>query len=237
MDMDFLGKLFAGMRSLAREYDLPLLGGDLSKADKLSLCVNILGETDHVLRRAQAKSNDLIFLIGQTGLARAGLILLERAGRAACADYPYATAAHLMPRPLIEQGILLRKFAKKHPKARISLMDVSDGLARDLPRLIGLRPSGSAVQHPRGLGAIIALPTLHPEISRFTAQQGINAIEHCFAGGEDYALAGTCDPYHFERLRELLPDIVRIGEVTPDAGIRLEGAKQVNGFDHFGQIM
>ncbi len=104
----------------------------------------------HFLRRGQARPGDLIFVAQaqpgplQLGLARCGLLALEALGLAAKQLFPRACAAHLMPRPLIAEGLALARFRAQMEQARpgstaqmrLGLMDVSDGLARDLPRLL-----------------------------------------------------------------------------------------------------
>ena len=82
-DMALVDGLCAGMAELAAQASVPLVGGDLSRADKLHLCLTVFGQAEKTLLRGEAQPGDVIFLIGRTGLARAGLLLLEERGRAA----------------------------------------------------------------------------------------------------------------------------------------------------------
>ena len=105
-------------------------------------------------------------------------------------------------------------------------MDLSDGLARDLPRLLDSRRTG--------LGADIELPeaALCDEVRRFAGEQGESAAEFAFRGGEDYALIGTCPP-ELERAVETL-GARKLGEARA-GGITLNGRPwTAPGFDHFG---
>ena len=74
-DMALVDGLCAGMAELAAQASVPLVGGDLSRADKLHLCLTVFGQAEKTLLRGEAQPGDVIFLIGRTGLARAGLLL------------------------------------------------------------------------------------------------------------------------------------------------------------------
>ena len=190
-DMALVDGLCAGMAELAAQASVPLVGGDLSRADKLHLCLTVFGQAEKTLLRGEAQPGDVIFLIGRTGLARAGLLLLEERGRAALNEWPIPCEAHLRPAPRLKEGMRLSRLAadwgrgKGDPTCgRLGLMDLSDGLARDLPRLVG-----------PGMGADIDMPMPHTEILRFMrsrneAEPVAAAKRHAFLGGEDYALIG-----------------------------------------------
>lgn len=228
--IDILEGIYSGMSHLAKQFNLPLLGGDLSQASELSICITILGETHTPLLRAQAQPGDIIFIIGQIGLAHTGLQLLEQQGTKAIELYPKSCMAHLRPFPLIHEGITLSKMANNWSQQtktphRLALIDNSDGLAQDLPRLLG-----------KGKGADIIIPALDHEIiqfieSHYTKNKYSPAL-HAVIGGEDYSLIGTCSPSFGSKLNMIIPNITIIGSVT-DSGPILFNGQQVQGFDHF----
>ncbi len=233
--------ILAGMAMLAAKYDLALTGGDLSRGDKLAFCLTVWGapapssensERSPFLRRGPVRPGDALFVCGANhsgpsslGLARVGLALLEQHGREAMADHPAACAAHLRPLPLVKAGLALAKV----PGCRV--MDVSDGLARDLPRL--LRAYGMRC------GAEVSLPPdlLHSELLAFARKTGDDPAALAFAGGEDYALLGACPPEQMPTLRVALngvASLLLLGRVTDRSGIRLNGVSLADeGFDHF----
>ena len=224
---DFAG----GMAELARRWRVGLAGGDLARASGLHVSITAWGflpaELERGLRRARAREGDILFCIGALGLARAGLKLLESADgpdQAAklLADWPAACAAHLRPRPLVDEGGLLARLAASAPD-RYSLMDVSDGLARDVPRLLG------------GRGALIDLPadSLPDEVRRYAGEHGLDAASFAFEGGEDYALAGTCPPERWAELARALPEVRRLGVVSGGEIILNGRVRSQGGFDHF----
>lgn len=93
---------------------------------------------------------DVIFACGEIGLARTGLLALENAGTPEDVarvrrEYPASCAAHLAPEPRVEFALALAELAERSGAAvRMGLMDLSDGLARDLPRLLDSRRTVSA---------------------------------------------------------------------------------------------
>lgn len=239
-DMELVHGLFAGMKELAAQHDMALTGGDLSRGDKLHLCVTVFGlsEAPHgALLRRQARPGDTIFLLGNIGLARAGLQQLEARGRAALADYPQACAAHLRPVPKVREGLRLAALAKRD-SLRLSLMDVSDGLARDLPRLLGpeygarITLSGlHSCEHPEIVRHVSSLP---PDLAKDqNTGQRIDPALFAFQGGEDYALVGTCPAGHGAALMAVVPEAVILGTVTDTPGLWCNGQAVLGGFDHF----
>jgi thiamine-monophosphate kinase len=231
---DMLEGLFAGMSALAERLRMGLAGGDLSRSDKLCLSITAWGEGGSRpgsgrswLARGGAQPGEALFLIGDAGLARTGLALLESEGRKALEAWPAACAAHLGPQPQVDAGQILSRLGQKdHPPA---LMDVSDGLARDVPRLLGMPHSG--------LGAELLIPEdmLHEELVRCARVRGKDPAREAYLGGEDYALLGACSRRLLASLHTALPGLREIGAVTSGGGIRLNGAPAGDepGFDHF----
>lgn len=230
-----------GMKALTDRFGLVISGGDLARSPLLHVCVTAWGELPDTmplgLRRGVAQEGDVIFLVGNVGLARLGLTVLEESASAedvaaAAEHWPAACAQHLRPMPLAFEGMALGRFAVENSlQDRLGLMDVSDGLARDLPRLLNSRHSG--------LGADIALTKdrLHPEILRFCAEKNLDAASFAFKGGEDYALAGTCPAEHWPALSTLVSSFgvpsANLG-IVRRGGITLNGAAPDSaGFDHF----
>lgn len=240
--LPWLEEFFAGMAALAQQHRMVLAGGDLSRADKVHISVTVWGDTTPhgtYLVRGGSLPGDAIFVVGSLGLARVGLEVLEAHGRAALAQWPAACAAHLSPQPQVAAGLTLARMAgSSRPPA---LMDLSDGLARDVPRLLGLSavPDLTREGTVATLGANIILPEglLHPEVIAYANGQGQGPVMHAYLGGEDYALLGTCDPALLPALHAALPQLQGIGTVS-DSGIVLCNNAPVPtgfGFDHFQQ--
>lgn len=230
VDDAFLDALLAGMAALSTRLGLPLAGGDLSRGPALILDLVVFGRpgpAGRLLRRGTLRPGDALVLIGEAGLARAGLLALEEGGRAACERWPAATAAHLRPEPRLADGQLLAGL----PAAR-ALMDVSDGLARDLPRLLG---QGTGNDKHLGAELNIGESLLHPEALAYFTEHGEAPVEAMVLGGEDYALLAGIEPAGLATVLAALPQARHIGTVSATPGLRVNGAPFTRaGFDHFG---
>ena len=240
-DSAWLEAFCQGMKALTDRFELAISGGDLARSPLLNVCVTAWGELPDAmprgLRRGVAREGDVVFLIGNAGLARLGLTILEETksaeeALAAAERWPAACAQHLRPMPLAFEGMALGRFAIEHGlQDRVGLMDVSDGLARDLPRLLDRRKSG--------LGADIRLHAdhIHAEVLRYCSKNGIDGASFAFMGGEDYSLAATCPTDAWPELEILLASFsvpcLRLGTVRRGP-VTLNGkSPDAAGFDHF----
>jgi thiamine-monophosphate kinase len=221
---DFWDGVLAGLAEAAAPFDLPLVGGDLDRGPMVGISITLWGRpgpSGRWLTRGTARPGDRLFAVGPLGLARAGLTALEGQGQAAGTRYPAAVAAHLRPQPQVAAGLALAELA-----GVTACMDVSDGLARDLPRLL-----------PPGAGAELAIDrtAIHPEILALAEALGRDPILELVAGGEDYALLGAVPPADWPAVRQALPHALALGRVRAEPGITVNGAPlAARGFDHFG---
>lgn len=223
--------IFSGMSNLAACYALPLIGGDISRGSRLSFCITVMGSpvaAGAPFLRRDPKPGESLFVISpgaecKLGLARLGLEQLEEKGRPRIRPLSAAAAALLMPEPLLAAGAALARAAAQH-SAHIALMDISDGLARDLLRFVGR------------YGAMLDFgpEDLHAEL-------GDNALRLALSGGDDYLLLGSAAPEVLERKLSLPPghSLRVIGHVTPEAGVLYRGKPLADlgasAFDHFGE--
>ena len=219
----FCEGLIAGMADLAREHDLPLVGGDLSRGPVLGVAITMWGKSQkRFLLRRNCQSGDWLFCLGELGLARCGLSALESGDQSVIQQFPRAVQAHLRPHIRLEQAQALGEFEEIR-----GLMDVSDGLMQDVPRFLG-----------PGFGVEVTLrdQELHPEVVAFAQQRaGLPGVEQALLGGEDYALLGAVSPEGRQELEDNFPDMLWLGRVVHRPGIYLKGTRlDLQGFDHFG---
>ncbi len=220
LDTVFWDDFFKSMAGLARQNDISLLGGDISRADKLGISITIygVGGANGFIRRGNCVPGDILFTIGDLGLARVGFMTLEAVGSKGREAFPTAVMAHLRPKPKIMIGTLLNAAGVK------GLMDVSDGLAQDLPRFLG--PT---------LGADLTLKTeqLNGNVVAFALAMGVDPVETAILGGEDYALLGAVSPFESGKAASV-PGYTPLGVVTDTPGITVNGETfTASGFDHF----
>ncbi len=236
VDMDFLDRFFAGMAELAEENRIALLGGDLSSGPSLCACISVYGTCfaeGAFLARGGSMPGDQLFVVGCPGLARVGLEELEKRGRDALEDWPDACSAHLRPVPRTGAGLML---ARAGLNARLpALMDVSDGIMRDLPRLLGLTGENGSQGAALGASIWVKPGNLHPEVVRHAEMFGRDVAREALQGGEDYILLGSCAPDMLPALKAAIPGLWAIGRVLPDSGIFCNGEslETCGGFDHF----
>ncbi|SKA80484.1 thiamine-monophosphate kinase [Paucidesulfovibrio gracilis DSM 16080] len=225
---DFWPRFFQGMSQLAQTYELTLAGGDLSRSAQLGIGLTIWGEpgeSGRLLTRGNADPGDALFVIGNPGMARLGLNMLEQKGTAALEHWPRSVAAHLHPTPRVTEGQILSGLAGVR-----GCMDISDGLARDLPRFL---------RHcPQAHGADLDFGTvnLDPELLCWAEGSRREALRSVWLGGEDYGLLGACDTKSLPTLCAAIPEATYIGTLSATPGIRHNNAPmESRGFDHFEQ--
>ncbi len=231
IDMDYIDTFLCSLAHLTKEHGFSLSGGDLSKSEILSISITLIGSVDKDVKlyRNQASVHDVIFLVGDIGLSRLALNILEGQSKQDMHNYTSALKQHLFPQMYREASSQIANFAKKHKKENFSLMDVSDGLAQDLPRLIA----------DYGYDLTMQEKDLHKEVRAFCKKEGYcerETLEFAIKGGEDYALLGTCPLSLWEEFLKACPCAKSIGKVIENKESLLNNkALSLHGFDHFNQ--
>ncbi|MHC4381211.1 MAG: thiamine-phosphate kinase, partial [Planctomycetota bacterium] len=158
--------------------------GDCSQAPVAVLTCTALG-LDHgrVPGRAGAKPGDRILVTGSLGGA-------------------VSSGAHRCPEPRLKQG---RRFVERY--APHAMMDLSDGLAKDLPRIL----------HASGVGARIELD--HLPLTRFLKPDRCG-YQSAVGEGEDYELLVVLSPRQTESA--VKDRLLRSTGIT-DIGLIVEG--------------
>ena len=215
----------ASLGRLAQLTGCPLLGGDLSATrGPLTISLTVLGRVEQPpLTRGTSQLGDEIHVSGSLGAAAAGLFLLQERP-AVASRYPELLRAQLRPQAQLSFGQALARAARA-----TAVMDLSDGLATDLPRL--LSPGQGALLDPELLPAAPGLVELASEMDQPLERWTVR-------GGEDYCLLLSAAPKQSEALRRLAQEhgavLHTIGRVT-GSGKMLLGEQQLGtGFDHFG---
>ena len=253
-DSDFLDEFYEGFFRLAREHDVALVGGDVSRTPARVVVDSIvLGEVarGRAVLRSGARVGDQIFVTGSLGGASAGLRLLEeniqhpdKAARptdGAARRVNFRAVADLVerqrrPTPRIEWGALLGE-----RRIATAMIDLSDGLASDLGHLcresgVGARVNGGALPVNPLLADARALRRV-PQAGELRRRAEWFATQ----GGEDFELLFTVRPRDAGRLPRDVGGIpaTRIGEIRErEFGTRIvcEGEERVfepRGFEHF----
>ncbi|MBI4601184.1 MAG: thiamine-phosphate kinase [Planctomycetes bacterium] len=183
-----------GIHAAARRYGARVLGGNLSSGP-VSLTITAIGEgkAEALVRRSGAAPGDEIWVTGTPGLARLGLLALERGlgrglGRGAGArDLREAMRAFLRPRARLAEALEIVR--ELRPTAMI---DLSDGLAADLRHVL----EESSRARGRSLGAVLEERAVHglPRLVGLARRLGEEPLAAALRGGEDYELLFTTAP-------------------------------------------
>ncbi len=210
LEARFFDRLYKGIRSVAERYDTDVVGGNVTRADRLAITVALLGEASRgVTRRDLARADDNIFVTGTVGDSSAGLAILSGKVSARGAARKFLVERHLNPTPRIEAGLALAEI-KPTPAA----IDISDGLLQDLGHII----------ERSHVGAEIDAATI-PVSSAYRAAMG-DDLSLALGGGEDYELLFCARSDLSERaLAEALGvPVHRIGRITKGSRTVIRGA-------------
>jgi thiamine-monophosphate kinase len=232
--LDMLKELYDGMKSIAAEFDVNILGGDTtgSKIDLvISICLTGCVPNKHVLYRHAARPGDRIYTTGRLGDSRAGLMILQNSGESEKKTFDMLVSAHLLPRPHVREGRFLAMEAEVH-----AAIDVSDGLSADIAHI--------ALQSGVGVRLYREKIPLSEPLKDFCDRLGLDPVDVALTGGEDYVLLVTVSPKAAQdietRYRKVFAmPLFQIGEIVeagrmeilgPDA--RIETLRP-SGWDHF----
>jgi len=205
----WLSSFLAGLRRAADRLGCELAGGDTTRQDKVLISITVIGEVRRrrAILRSGARPGDLVFVSGTLGEAEVGLRQLRR-GRGMAKATNDALRKHLYPQPRLALGQWLAE-----NRLATAMMDLSDGLSADLPRLCAASRIGAHIN-----GNSLPVTPL---------AQTLNARELALNGGDDYELLFTVArrnatrlPRNFQGLR-----LTHIGEITRERKILLETKK------------
>jgi len=219
-----LRQLARGQAEAARQLACPIVGGNVARGAVLSVTTTVLGRVAEPLLRSGARVGDELWIIGELGLARAGLLLHQRGSRVPArlrAVAERARRAWARPEACVAAG---RKLAGRAH----ALIDVSDGLAGDVQHL-AQQSRVKAVLESAELARLVS-----PELGELGALLGEPGIALVLAGGEDYALLGAGPKSRRPPKARVVGRIERGrgSELELETGQRL---RLGTGFDHLGK--
>ena len=206
----WLEGFYRGLATAARHFGVPIVGGDVAhQASGLVATLTLIGEASgrRVLTRQGAKAGDWIYATGALGGSIRG--------------------HHHRFTPRLEEGAWLAGRAEVR-----SLMDISDGLARDLR---ALTPVGA---EPRIMADAVPISAAARAESRRT---GRAALDHAISDGEDYELLFTVSSrsnregfetawkHRFRTRLSCLGRFTAAGNPVPTGAIDLAG---YHGYEH-----
>jgi thiamine-monophosphate kinase len=198
----------AGLGEALARFHVRLVGGDTLRAPVPMVSVTVGGHSVHHVPRSGGRPGDLIWITGRPGLAALGF-------------HTQPNAALLRPQPPVGLGVALGENG-----LATAMMDLSDGLATDLPRLCAASGVGARVR-----------PHALPPLPGCPAALDMLALQVAF--GDDYELLFTTAPEHAPVVRALAAAhgtaATAVGVLTDGAAVELEGCPwPAPAFTHFG---
>lgn len=170
---------FTGVRKTCKHYSVSIVGGDIStlKATAFSAVLTLNGYAENPKLRTSSQIGDYIYVTGALGGSLLG--------------------KHYQFEPRLAEGQWLSKQSNCH-----AMMDLSDGLGKDLQALLPENTSAHLFtdQIPRSEAT-----------KKLARTSGLQELEHVFCDGEDYELLFTVDadtdrPHFESNWHENFPD-------------------------------
>src|SRR6266571_1004224 len=190
-------KLYRGLQWAGSRFDVGIIGGETSATrgpSVISVSVSGFVEKGRWISRDGGKNGDDLFVTGRLGGSLRG--------------------KHLRFVPRINESRWLTKNFSVH-----AMMDLSDGLGADLPRLAAASKLGFRI-----------------DVERLPLARGAK-IDNAISDGEDYEVLFAISPRDRERLqkswRQIFPtlELTRIGSLNPKS--KIQNRKLPGGYVHF----
>ncbi len=215
-DPHFVERIYAGMNRLAARYGVAIVGGEtVASPERLLLSVALIGTVpkERCVLRSGAKAGDALFVTGMLGGSLAG--------------------RHLEFEPRLAEAHWLVEHFSVH-----AMIDLSDGLAGDLRRLVTASKVGAEL-------LASAVPISRAARAGAKARpSGKTALEAALTDGEDFELLFTVPSKNavplLDAWKQAFPatPLTCIGKITATPGLVLrtkEGVRPLtqDGYVHF----
>lgn len=209
----FIDELAQGVRSVADKFEVAVVGGDLSQAEKIALSITALGDlSGKPITRGGAQVGDHIYVSQLPGLSAAGLAILGRG-----LNRPrYVVEAHLNPK--LQAPYHLIKVAN-------AMCDISDGISVDAANIA--RTSKVDISLDKNL---ISAAIAFSDLAELAKELNEDVFDWILNGGEDHFFLATVNP------KDASSELgVMIGEIVTGDGKVLLDNQEVKraGYQHF----
>ncbi len=224
-------EFYLGALEACEPHGVRIVGGDVSRGEKLAIGVALVGsvERDLIRRRDEARPGEAVLVTGELGASAAGLAILENPDLASATDNAERLiSAHRAPSARVAEA---REASRRGARA---MEDISDGLASEIAHICKMS----------GVGAEIFADSIPiaPGVKEIASAMGKGPLDLALFGGEDYELVFTAHPESVEAIRKAIGElgvaISEIGRITEKREIALikEGSASPlpeRGYAHF----
>lgn len=219
--LEALEALYDGIYTAAKVYGVDVIGGDTtSSTSGLTISITAIGEINasDLVKRSEAKPNDLLVVSGDIGAAYLGLQVLEREKEVFKVNpnnqpdldaYTYIIERQLKPEARKDIVQLLKDLDVKPT----SMIDISDGLSSEIIHLCKQSHVGCDLYEEK-------IP-LDPQVISTCEEFNLDSTTIALSGGEDYELLMTISQDDYPKIKAN-PNLTVIGFMTDaSTGIHL----------------
>jgi thiamine-monophosphate kinase len=210
---NFVSELANGIRSVADQFNVAVVGGDLSRSAKVALTITAFGDlAGTAITRDGAKVGDQIYVSELPGLSAAGYAILNRG-----LDRPrYVVQAHLNPK-LIPPTQLI--------KVATALCDISDGISIDGSNIAKASKVNFSLDKE-----LIRVANGFSDLAELATELNEDVFDWILNGGEDHFFLAAVNPENISGL-----SAIKIGEVVAGNGKVLLDGQEIKraGYQHF----
>jgi thiamine-monophosphate kinase len=198
-EVDSVVELYRGLKEIAKQYKVAIVGGNISRARMVIVDVSMIGEAaKRLLTRSAASPGDQIAVTGYLGQSAAGLRMLKSGLKLDKKTATLLREAHLHPTPRVAEGQILVRYGVK------VAIDLSDGLISDLSHICKASQVGAKIWTNK-------LP-IHPSTRAAFKHE---ALELALSGGEDYELLFTAKSKLIDKVSSFMSiPVTVIGEIV-----------------------
>ncbi len=217
MKVSFLESFMSGFKDLADKTGIVLAGGDtVASFSSTVVTTMLLGDCvqENVVYRSGARAGDDVWVTGPLGNAAGGLFVLRDRLSPEPSGYEPLIRAHQRPIPPLEVGKALAESGLVH-----AMIDISDGIAKDLGHICEQSGTGTLLQAK-------SIP-MSDELLRLAAEVDKSPFDWALNGGEDYELLFTASSSDEEKIVAITTKVLgsppsKIGTIIKGDGISLE---------------
>jgi len=204
IDENFVKEFYKGINDTANNFDVEIIGGDLTGGDKISIAITVIGDTKkrNISSRNFAKDGYILAVSGEFGSSGQGLYELKKGLKE---SYFINYHKHPVLNKEISNEIAL------NTSCPYAMMDSSDGLIDCIYQISNKSKVKINIEYD-----LIPKKTDNRDFVLY--------------GGEDYSLVVAIHPNDFKKIKGL----IKIGNCTSGSGIYLDGKKiEYKGYNHF----
>ena len=204
LNSEFIKEFYSGLKEIINEYNIKLIGGDLTKSDKIIISITVFGnyKNRQVSKRNNAKDGYIIAVSGEFGSSAQGLYNLQNNIKD---DY----FINIHKKPILYPNI--SSLIAKNAKYPYAMMDSSDGLFDCLYQI--------------STKSNVRIDVDYSKIPHKTKNK-----DFVLYGGEDYCLVATLHKEDFKKINGL----VKIGKVIKGKGVYVDNKPlNYKSFEHF----